>query len=102
MIQAGVSVTHLRAFLSGVQLPKVQRSIATRRFAAFSDAAKEGTDKPGLGGWFCGYCRRIPLSTEHLELHITILEAIAAVVNMCAVHKVLGGVEHLPADSCIE
>ena len=102
MVQAGVSVIHLRAFLSGVQLPKVQHSIATRRFAAFSDAAKEGTDRPGLGGWFCGYCWRIPLSAEHLELHITILEAIAAVVNMCAVHRVLGGVDHLPADSCIE
>ena len=102
MVQAGVSVVNLQAFLSGAPLLKVQHSVAARRFAAFSDAAKEGTDRPGLGGWFCGYYWRIPLSADHLKLHITTLEAIAAVVNICAVHDVLGGVDHLPADSCIE
>ena len=61
MVQAGVSVINLQAFLSGAPLPKVQHSVAARRFAAFSDAAKEGTDRPGLGGWFCGYYWRIPL-----------------------------------------
>ena len=102
LTQAGASVVHLEAFLSGRPLCKVNHSLSARRFAAFSDAAMEGTDKPGLGGWICGYVWRVPLSPDFLELHITTLEAIAAVVNVCAVHAVLGGTDHLPEDVCVE
>ena len=54
-VQAGSSVENVQTFLSGQPLPKVQHSIAARRWAIFSDAAKERTDRPGLGGWICGH-----------------------------------------------
>ena len=50
MVQAGSSVKKLPAFLSGQPLQKVSKSLSARRFALFSDAAKEGTATPGLGG----------------------------------------------------
>ena len=48
MVQSGSSVSQLADFLSGRPLPKVNYSLAARRYALFSDAAKEGTDQPGL------------------------------------------------------
>lgn len=101
-VQSGSSVANLDAFMSGKPLQKVQHSVASRRWAAFSDAAKEGTDRPGLGAWVCGYVWRVPLSAEHLTLHISILEAIAAIVNVVCVHKLMGGTDHLPPDTCVE
>jgi site-specific DNA-cytosine methylase len=102
IVQAGSSVADLPAFVSGAPLPKVQKQVAARRWALFSDAAKEGTDKPGLGGWFLGYHWRVALNAEHLRLDIPILEAIAAVVNVIVAHDVLGGTDCLPAGACFE
>ena len=101
-VQAGSSVENVQAFLSGQPMPKVQHSIAARRWAIFSDAAKEGTDQPGLGGWICGFVWRVHLTQRDLQLHISILEAIAAIVNIVCAYKVLGGTDHLPQDCCIE
>jgi len=102
MVQSGSSVSQLIDFLSGRPLPKVNYSLAARRYALFSDAAKEGTDRPGLGGWICGYTWVVPLTPEDLELDIPVLEAIAAVVNVVAAHKIVGGTDHLPEDVCFE
>ena len=102
MVQAGSSVEHLPAFVSGQALPKVTHSVSARRFVIFSDAAKEGTDNPGLGEWVVGYCWSIPLASDHLILDNPILEAIAAVVNGVFTHKVIGGTDHLPEDLCFE
>ena len=96
-VQAGSSVANVSAFVSGKPMPKVDHAITSRRWAIFSDAAKEGTDKPGLGAWICGYVWRVPLSDEHLILHISLLEGIAAVVNIVCVHRLMGGTDHLPA-----
>ena len=101
-VQAGSSVTDFMAFISGQPLQRAQYSLASRRYPAFSDAAKEGTQRPGLGGWICGYVWRVALTSEHLRLHISALEAVAAVVNVCCVHKVIGGTDHLPVDICVE
>ena len=87
MVQAGSSVEQLPAFLSGAPLEKISHSVAARRIAIFSDAAKEGTDTPGLGGWIVGYCWTVPLSAEFLQLDIPILEGIAAVVNVICAHR---------------
>ena len=35
-------------------------------------------------------------------LHISLLEAVAAVANLTCAHRVLGGTDHLPPDVCIE
>ena len=35
-------------------------------------------------------------------MHISLLEGIAAVVNIVCVHRLMGGTYHLPADACIE
>ena len=101
-VQAGSSVANVAAFISGKPMPKVDHGVTSRRWAIFSDAAKEGTDKPGLGAWICGYVWRVPLSDEHLILHISLLEGIAAVVNIVCVHRLMGGTDHLPSDTCIE
>ena len=101
-VQAGSTVQHVQAFLSGKPLPKVQHSVAARRWAIFSDAAKEGTDEPGLGGWIVGHVWRVALTHEDLILHISLLEAIAAVVNVVCAHRLMGGTDHLPPDTCIE
>ena len=101
-VQAGSSVSQVQAFLSGQPLPKVKYLVAARRWAIFSDAAKEGTERPGLGGWICGFVWRVPLTESDLTLHISILEAIAAVVNVVCAHRVMGGTEHLPPEPCIE
>ena len=100
--QAGSSVQNVQAYLSGQPLPKVQHAVAARRWAIFSDAAKEGTDEPGLGGWICGYVWRVPLTKKDLELHISLLEGVAAVVNVICAHNMLGGTDQLPPDTCIE
>ena len=102
LTQAGSSVADLPAFLSGAPLPKLRRQLPARRFAMFSDAAKEGTDMPGLGGWFLGYTWRLPLTQEHLSLDIPILEAIAAVANIIWVHRILGGTSCIPVDTTFE
>ena len=101
-VQSGSSVANIAAFISGKPMPKVDHTMTSRRWAIFIDAAKEGTDKPGLGAWICGYVWRVPLSDEHLILHISSLEGIAAVVNIVCVHRLIGGTDHLPADACIE
>ena len=101
-VQAGSSVSDLPAFLSGRPMPRVSETLSVRRLALFSDAAKEGTAHPGLGGWICGYTWRVPLTAEHLELDIPVLEAVAAVVNVLCAHRIVGGTDHLPADVCFE
>ena len=101
-VQAGSSVEHTQAFLSGKPMAKINHSLPARRWAVFNDAAKEGTDAPGLGGWTCGYVWRAPLTEGDLTLHISLLEAIAAVVNVVCAHKIIGGTEHLPQGVCIE
>ena len=102
MVQAGSSVEQLPAFLSGAPLEKIAHSVAARRIAIFSDAAKEGTETPGLGGWIVGYCWVVPLTAKFLQLDIPILEGIAAVVNVVCAHNIMGGTDHLPADTCFE
>ena len=101
-VQSGSSVSQLPVFLSGQPLNKVSHSLACKRYAIFSDAAKEGTKKPGLGGWICGFCWRVPLTKEHLLLDIPVLEAIAAVANVICASALFGGTDHLPPDSCFE
>ena len=64
----------------------------------FSDAAKEGTSSPGLGGWIKGYYWFISLSTWHLQLHTTHLGALAAIINVIVADQLLGGHDNLPAD----
>ena len=54
----------------------------------FNDAAKEGTDQPGLGGWICGYTWVVPLTPADLELDVPVLEGIAAVVNVVAARRI--------------
>jgi hypothetical protein len=54
VVQAGTSVEDLPAFVSGQQMPKLSKEIPARRIAIFSDAAKEGTDNQGVGGWTLG------------------------------------------------
>eukprot|EP00657_Telonema_sp_P-1_P008469 TRINITY_DN29713_c0_g1_i1.p1 TRINITY_DN29713_c0_g1~~TRINITY_DN29713_c0_g1_i1.p1 ORF type:complete len:154 (+),score=26.73 TRINITY_DN29713_c0_g1_i1:115-576(+) len=77
----GSSVAQLLQRSTGLA-SKVQRPLAVRLLHLSSDAAKEGTDEPGLGGWFCGYWWAYRLEPRHLAIHITILEAIAAIVNV--------------------
>ena len=101
-VQAGSSVQHMQAFLSGQPLPKVKHAVAACWWVIFSDAAKEGTDLSGLGGWICGFVWRVPLTQEDLKLHISALEAIAAVVNVISAYSLLGGTDCLPADTCVE
>ena len=66
-VQAGSSVQNVQTFLSGQPMPKAEYTIAARRWAIFSDAAKEGTNEPGLGGWIHGFVWRVPLSAEDLQ-----------------------------------
>ena len=102
MVQAGTSVEHLPAFISGQPLPKIQKELPARRIALFSDDAKAGTTNPGLGGWVLGFTWTVPLSKLHLQLDIPILEAVAAVVNIVFAFKLMGGTYHLPAGACFE
>ena len=44
----------------------------------------------------------MPLTKRHLTLHISTLEAIAAVVNVICAHRIIGGTDHLPQDLCFE
>lgn len=101
-MQAGSSVQHIGAFLSSQPLPKAKHAVADCRCDIFSDAAKEGTDHPGLGGWICGFIWRVPLTADDLQLHISVLEAIVAVMNVIGAHGLLGGTDCLPADTCVE
>lgn len=66
-----------------------QAPASSPRFNAFSDAAKEGTDCPGIGGWCCGFWWAFEFAQRHLELGIPILEAIAAVVNVVWMDQML-------------
>lgn len=102
VVQAGSSVQDLPAFVSGRPLASVPKTLPARRIAIFSDAAKEGTEQPGLGGWITGYTWTVVLEKKHLELDIPVTEAIAAVVNVICAHKVIGGTEHLPEGVCFE
>jgi hypothetical protein len=73
----------------------VAPSVGLRNLHTFSDAAKEGTQCPGLGGWLCGFWWSYPLSLLELTLHITALEAIAAVVNLVwAAQLLCGGLDN--------
>ena len=98
----GSSVQHAAAFITGQKLPKLSAPLSFKSLNTFSDAAKEGTEYPGLGGWTCGFYWRVPLSREHLELDIPVLEGLACVVNLLTVHKLLGGTEHLSASLLVE
>ena len=102
MVQSGISVELLPAFISGRPMAKVPTQIPARRIALYSDAAKEGTANPGLGGWTLGYTWTVPLTELHLQLDIPILEAIAAVVNVIFAWEVIGGTDHLPEGFCFE
>ena len=102
LTQAGSSVTQLPAFLSGAPMSKLPKQLPARRLALFSDAAKEGTECPGLGGWILGYVWTVPLTREHLRLDIPELEAIAAVVNVICAHRIMGGTDCLPEGTCFE
>lgn len=101
-VQAGSSVQNVQTFLLGQPMSKVKYTIAARRWAIFSDVAKEGTNEPGLGGWIHGFVWRVPLSAEGLQLHISLLEAIAAIVNITCMHRLIGDTDHLPPDTCDE
>ena len=83
-------------------MAKVSHSIPVRRWAIFSDVAKEGTTDPGLGGWICGFVWRNPLTEQDLTLHISLLEGIVAIVNVVCGYRIIGGTNHLPANVCIE
>jgi hypothetical protein len=98
----GCSVEHASAFITGQKLPKLCAPLSFRSINTFSDAAKEGTENPGLGGWTCGCFWRVPLSADHLELDIPVLEGLACVVNLMTVHKLLGGTEHLSSSMQVE
>ena len=65
------------------------------RSNAFSDAAKEGADCPGVGGWCCGFWWAFEFAPHHLELDIPILEAIVAVANVMWMDQMLRGSLHL-------
>ena len=102
VVQAGSSIVDLPSFVSGKPMASVPKELPARRIAIFSDAAKEGTDKPGLGGWILGYAWTLEFKAEHLELDIPVLEAVAAVVNIVCAHQVMGGTGHLPEGVCFE
>ena len=101
-VQAGSSVLFVDAFLSGKRMPSNTPNKPARVIGVFSDAAKEGTRQPGLGGWICGAVWQYRLNIEELQLHITVLEAVAAVANIMAAHDLLGGTESLPPAVCFE
>ena len=92
---AGCSISHIDAFLSGGPIP-TSRFLHSTWLTIFSDAAKEGTSSPGLGGWIKGYYWFISLTPWHLQLHITHLEALAAIINVIMADLLLGGHESLP------
>ena len=102
VVQAGSSVQDLPAFVSGRSMASVPKTLPARRIAIFSDAAKEGTEQPGLGGWIIGYTWTVVLEKKHPELDNPVTEAIAAVVNVIRVHRVIGGTEHLHEGVCFE
>jgi hypothetical protein len=92
-VGVGASVRHAEAYITGQKMQGLSSLPRTvRTLSVFSDAAKEGTTRPGLGGWVCGWYWRLPLTTEHLELDIPILEAIAAVASVVMLSRVIGGV----------
>ena len=97
---AGCSISHIDAFLSGGPVPasRFRRSLW---LTIFSDADTEGTSSPKLGGWIKGYYWFISLSTWHLQLHITHLEALAAIINIIVADQLLGGHDSLPTDRVV-
>jgi hypothetical protein len=97
---AGCSISHIDAFLFGCSVPAA-RFIRSTWLTVFSDAAKEGTSSPGLGGWIKGYYWFISLSTWHLQLHIVHLEALVAIINIIVASQLLGGHDSLPADCLV-
>ena len=102
MVQSGSSLADLPSFVSGKQMVSVPKDLPARRLAIFSDAAKERTSTPGLGGWIMRYAWTVEFKPEHLELDIPVLEAVAAVVNVVCAFKVMGGTDHLPEGVCFE
>ena len=94
---AGCSVSHIDAFLSGDPVP-ASRFMRSTWLTIFNDPAKEGTPSPGLGGWIKGYYWFI---YWHLQLHITHLEALAAIFNIIVADQLLGGHSSLPADCVV-
>ena len=79
--EAGCSISHIDAFLSGGPI-SMSRFLYSTWLTIFSDAAKEGTSIPGLGGWIKGYYWFISLTPWHLQLHITHIETLAAIINV--------------------
>ena len=51
---------------------------------------------PSLGGWIKGYYWFISLTPWHVQLHITHLEALAAIINVIMADLLLGGHDNLP------
>ena len=100
LLGAGCSISHIDAFLSGGPVP-LSRFLTSTWLTIFSDAAKEGTSSPGLGGWIKGYYWFISLTPRHLQLHITHLEALAAIINVIMADQLLGGHDSLPKDMVV-
>ena len=100
--QPGSSVAGAPAFVVGLPMQKPAVNLHGWTVAIFSDAAKEGTQDPGLGGWICGMYWRVPLTPRLLLLDIPVLEAIAAVVNIIVAHRLLSSDQGLPASLCVE
>ena len=95
LLQGAVcSISHTDAFLSGSPVP-ASRFIRSTWLTIFSDAAKEGTSSPGLGGWIKGYYWFISLSTWHLQLRISHPESLAAIINIIVADRLLGGHDSL-------
>jgi hypothetical protein len=58
--QPGSSVAGAPAFTVRLPMQKSAVNLHGWTVAIFSDAAKEGTQDPGLGGWICGMYWRVP------------------------------------------
>jgi hypothetical protein len=97
---AASSVRHVDAFLSGKAVPRLEHP-RCHLFTVFSDACKESASTPGLGGWIAGFFWIIPLIVFQLEVHITHLEALAAVIKVIVTEQIFGGHDSLPVDTRI-
>ena len=93
--RVGCSISHIDAFLSGGHIP-TSRFLRSTWLHIFTDAAKEDTSSPGLGGWIKGYYWFVSLFPWHLQLYMAHLEALAAIVNVIMADKLLGGHDSLP------
>ena len=75
---------------------KMQLLMATNDFASFFNQLRLAPE--GLGDWIKGYYWFILLSTWHLQLHVTHLEALVATINIIVADQLLGDHDSVPAD----